>query len=119
VSGHLKTCHCGRRALPGTNRCALHPKPEQTAGERLERQPWRSAYASAVYRRNRQLAYELAGGACALCGAALGGHEFICDHVVALTDGGTNDIGNLQVLCHDCSRVKTREDRRARARQRA
>lgn len=32
------------------------------------------------------------------------------DHVRPLAEGGTDDPGNLQSLCHDCHVVKTRAD---------
>jgi 5-methylcytosine-specific restriction endonuclease McrA len=32
------------------------------------------------------------------------------DHAIALTNSGTNDDDNLQVLCHPCHEVKTNED---------
>lgn len=33
------------------------------------------------------------------------------DHLVALMNGGTNDISNLRALCPNCHRVKTKRDR--------
>jgi 5-methylcytosine-specific restriction endonuclease McrA len=115
VSSFAKVCYCGRKALPGTARCERHPQAPRTQEERLEAQPWRKAYADPSYRRNRQLAWERSGHRCESCGLPLGPHEFISDHVIALTDGGTNDKQNLQILCAPCSKVKTRNDRRARA----
>jgi 5-methylcytosine-specific restriction protein A len=32
------------------------------------------------------------------------------DHILALTNGGSNDIDNLQGLCFSCHVAKTRED---------
>lgn len=62
------------------------------------------------------------GHACRRCGvrcphlqadayAGVKCHEV--DHVVPLADGGTNEDGNLQLLCVECHRRKTtREARR-------
>lgn len=36
------------------------------------------------------------------------------DHVVELADGGTDDLGNLQLLCHICHLAKTVASKRAR-----
>ena len=39
------------------------------------------------------------------------------DHVISLRAGGTNDLSNLQALCHSCHSRKTgRHDARGRAR---
>lgn len=35
---------------------------------------------------------------------------FELDHIVALTNGGTNEDGNLQVLCFPCHEIKTAAD---------
>jgi 5-methylcytosine-specific restriction protein A len=38
--------------------------------------------------------------------------KFEIDHVVPLSDGGTNDIDNLQPLCVECHKKKTEEERK-------
>jgi 5-methylcytosine-specific restriction endonuclease McrA len=48
---------------------------------------------------------------CAMCGkltAHPSGYEL--DHKIALTNQGTNENSNLQVLCHDCHEIKTNDD---------
>lgn len=35
---------------------------------------------------------------------------FEMDHITALTNGGTNEDGNMQVLHHECHEAKTNED---------
>ncbi len=32
------------------------------------------------------------------------------DHIVSLAAGGSDDLANLELLCHDCHAAKTRED---------
>jgi hypothetical protein len=46
---------------------------------------------------------------CAICSAKA--EEFEIDHVVPLSAGGSNDIENLQPLCKDCHKQKTREEK--------
>ena len=137
--GHLRTCQCGRRALPGETRCALHLSgasrptccrecgkrtsgapycPEHTLSEeelRLRTQPWRAGYSDPAYTRNRPRAYERDGRACVKCGRRLEANEYICDHVLPLSEGGTSSLANLQTLCRACNKTKTRTDRRRRA----
>lgn len=50
-------------------------------------------------------------GHCALChkdvsGALSIGEVVHYDHVVALANGGLNDVTNIQLLCEDCNKVK-------------
>ena len=45
------------------------------------------------------------GFACATCGYA--GNDLQLDHVVPVAKGGTNDLGNLQLLCPPCNLAKS------------
>lgn len=42
---------------------------------------------------------------CAATGRVLVAHEV--DHITALADGGTDDLGNLRAINRDCHKVKT------------
>lgn len=62
----------------------------------------------------RALAYR-ESGKCALCSADISGtiatleeKEIQIDHIIALENGGSNDITNLQMLCKKCHEEKTR-----------
>lgn len=48
-------------------------------------------------------------GRCALCPAKIVG-SFVCDHVVALVNGGENRESNGQAICRACDKVKTAGD---------
>lgn len=43
------------------------------------------------------------GASCQPCG---GTERLVLDHVIPIRWGGTNDLANLQVLCHHCNSVK-------------
>jgi 5-methylcytosine-specific restriction endonuclease McrA len=44
------------------------------------------------------------GYACLCCGVT--GRRLEADHVIPLTKGGSDDIGNIQPLCGECNRHK-------------
>jgi len=46
---------------------------------------------------------------CAMCGRFLRIYEF--DHMVPVALGGTSDVNNIQALCPECHRLKTKFDR--------
>ena len=48
------------------------------------------------YRRNRQLAAQRAAGRCERCGRR---GRLQCDHIIPVTQGGTHNLANLQMLC--------------------
>ena len=133
-----KSCtQCGRRTEDGTARCQIHkvasrrPRPCLVCGapsagnycvthdpkideaERLARNPYRRAYKSAEYARNRQIRFERARGRCEACGTNLIPAEWECDHLIPIKSGGDNKLENLRVLCKPCHRIKTRQDRSA------
>ena len=47
---------------------------------------------------------------CQLCGATKEQERLEVDHIVPRSKGGTNDPGNLQVLCAPCNRGKSNRD---------
>lgn len=53
---------------------------------------------------------------CPILGKLFDEAGYDIDHVLALADGGSNDISNLQALCPSCHRVKTARENRARDR---
>lgn len=71
-------------------------------------------YGDPVYRRNRQSARRRANGKCEKCGHRHPKLE--CDHIVPKSQGGGNDLPNLQMLCTGegsckCHEAKTYEQR--------
>lgn len=42
---------------------------------------------------------------CAHCKSS--GNDLQIDHVIPISKGGTNDMGNLQILCRDCNEAKS------------
>ena len=45
-------------------------------------------------------------GKCAICGKHIKYKRMTIDHIVPLSQGGTDDYENLQLACHACNRMK-------------
>ena len=50
--------------------------------------------------------YAKNNGKCAICGKPVMYKKMTIDHIVPISQGGTNDFGNLQLACHSCNRLK-------------
>ncbi|MYD25155.1 MAG: hypothetical protein F4X08_05020 [Gemmatimonadetes bacterium] len=58
------------------------------------------------YRSHKATLYGLQSGNCEGCGHHFEARHFDVDHIVPRAKGGTDHIGNLQLLCSACNRVK-------------
>ena len=54
----------------------------------------------------RRSVYEKYHGRCAYCGSPITYQEMQVDHIVALANGGTNDLSNLNPSCPLCNTFK-------------
>jgi len=55
-------------------------------------------------------------GCCAICGRHIRGSLLaVYDHRIALINNGANRESNLQLLCHECNKPKTRRDLREKS----
>ena len=52
------------------------------------------------------------GGRCKVCTrkVGVGGEPFQLDHRIALVNGGTHSESNLQIVCTECHKGKTKQD---------
>lgn len=99
-----KSCPCGRRALPGMSRCALHalvPAIEAPYKARKVTQPYRQGYGAGYYGFRTALR-DRARGRCEMCGCHV--DNFEAHHILPLSKGGTNDPANGMALCRSCHR---------------
>lgn len=55
---------------------------------------------------NRKRLYGEQGGDCNGCGTHFEGRHLEVDHIISRGKGGTDHIGNLQLLCGSCNRIK-------------
>jgi len=60
-------------------------------------------YRRASYQTNRKIVLALSGGHCCVPGCTR--LATTADHRIPLAEGGTNELGNLQAMCHhhNCS----------------
>lgn len=65
--------------------------------------------------RQRELLWQRQMGLCAIpsCREKLRAGFIIDDHALALIDGGTNDLGNRQLICVECSKTKSAQEHKA------
>lgn len=88
-----------------------------------KRQQDAKTYGDPLYRANRELARNRANGACEQCRHRHPKLE--CDHIIPKSQGGGNQLANLQMLCAGdgsckCHEAKTYEQRgNSRSRQSA
>ncbi len=55
---------------------------------------------------NRRFLYGEQSGDCAGCGEHFASRNLELDHIIARSNGGTDHISNLQLLCGSCNRIK-------------
>lgn len=92
----------GGRLCPKLRPCAAHP-PRPSWGGR-GRPSWRARGYDAEYNRNRAVVMR-EEAVCALCGGP-GLENDEADHKLPLSEGGTNDRGNLQRVHRRCNAAK-------------
>lgn len=54
----------------------------------------------------KKTVYAKNNGKCAICGSPVKFKKMTIDHKKPLSQGGTNEISNLQLACHSCNRLK-------------
>lgn len=106
LSGWTSSCGCARVDLPKLTSERARKTGAVSASTRRARLRGSSgthtaAEVDALYAKQR--------GCCANCRAPLNG-AFHRDHRRALADGGTNDIGNIELLCGPCNLRKHAKD---------
>ena len=54
----------------------------------------------------KKTVYAKNNGKCAICGKPVMYKKMTVDHIKPLSQGGTNEMNNLQLACHSCNRLK-------------
>lgn len=54
----------------------------------------------------KKTVYAFNNGKCAICGKPVKFNKMTIDHIMPLSQGGTDDFSNLQLACHSCNRLK-------------
>ena len=108
---------CGRCSSVHSGSCPERPKWKKSEkSEQLHKE--QSGRGGRPWRRKRQRVFERDNYLCQehleqgqLVSVDLhGANAGICDHVIPLSQGGSDDESNLQTLCRICSDAKTQEE---------
>ena len=97
---------CGALVSDGTTRCDLHKRPAWT---KRDDAPKRRTGRWLQRERDRLFSYEPLCRECGRQGRVT--LAVIRDHIVPLSEGGTDDDDNIQPLCQACSDVKTEAEK--------
>jgi 5-methylcytosine-specific restriction endonuclease McrA len=79
------------------------PKVKKPAATSSQSKPKRSRYIPAKVRVS---VLHRDGYKCAFCGRRAKQVQLEIDHIIPFSEGGSNDLSNLQTLCFDCNRGK-------------
>lgn len=105
--GHCTRCEKARAAQKARPAPSRSKRTKAQEGNRREKNPWRTHYKSAEYRRARQVALTRTNGCCAVSGVRIAdvvGGKWVMrgnggiHHVVPLSRGGTDSPDNLVPL---------------------
>lgn len=105
-SGQLVSCGCASIDRPGLR--SKQVRASSSIHDHKRRARVRGATGSWTTEQITDLSLKQRGR-CANCGTKLG-DKFHRDHKVALANGGTNDIGNMELLCKPCNLAKNAKD---------
>lgn len=83
------------------SQCRTCEKPGKSARNSIRRERARGRGSYTAQEVRQLLAMQ--NFCCRLCNRHLGLTGYHVDHVVALANGGSNTVGNLQVLCPGCN----------------
>lgn len=93
--------------------CPQHRKQEERIDRDRRGTSHQRGYGGKQWERLRRRVLVRDLFKCQDCGAlVMGKGEAHVDHVIAKRDGGKDEVENLQVLCHPCHSIKTREENR-------
>lgn len=105
---------------PGTHK----PQSSKVARHQVRPERWGQGRGGRSWRRLREIVFKRDGFMCQPCKRKgrltpvrlHGVGHGVCGHIVPLSEGGTDDLSNLQTECQACDKMKTaQESRRGRA----
>jgi 5-methylcytosine-specific restriction endonuclease McrA len=102
-----RSCSGGGYALPGTSRCRAHTT--NGWGSKKNKAARDANYVDPVYRRNRAIALEREPVCHWKIPGVCTGRSTTADHLLAVSLGGDNSLGNLVGACRRCNEARGRD----------
>lgn len=100
--GAIISCGCAKKDLPGLT----HPQLLLKSSVSYHKRRARIKGSSGSFTKTEiEELYKKQSGLCAWCKVNLNG-QYDKDHILALANGGNNNIDNIQLLCPSCNRRK-------------
>ncbi|MFL0802576.1 MAG: HNH endonuclease [Agarilytica sp.] len=99
--------YCARCRTTHKDECPNKPKAWSNKDAKT------SGRGGARWRAKRKRVFERDMYCCSVCGRPVdlhGPNHGVCDHIVPISQGGTDDESNLQTICQGCDKVKTQEE---------
>lgn len=111
-----------KKNMPIIPKSHLHHKPLANQHTNNE-QSWGRGRGGRVWRRLRKQIFERDNYLCQICETKdkltpvtlHGKLHGVCDHIKAVSQGGTDEPSNLQTICQACDKIKTQQESQYKA----
>jgi len=95
------------RRMP--RRATTHLKSIGLVGNDKRQTSYRRGYGGTTWKKLRLVILTRDAFTCKVCQTYVGKSAH-CDHIIPKAQGGSNELSNLQALCHRCHSIKTKSE---------
>ena len=91
------------------SRATTHLRDIGLSGQSNRQTSHRRGYGGTAWKKLRMVVLIRDAFICQHCNE-YAGKSAHCDHIIPKAQGGTNELSNLQALCHRCHSIKTKAE---------